>query len=810
MKRGTTILFFLVNLHYIVSVKPMDNLQRQVTEKWNINMESIPIEAKVWIPVVESKIMSPKRITPSDVVTKALSSFEKFIKHLRTLKLRLFHIPYKSCILIIQCLIRVANITPQTLQHMLLINPHLRAFTRKHRDIIWQAFIESAFPEHQMTSAPVAEMKYQRIIRLKRTYFDLSSIPSALERFDSFWDAMWNTKHSDYNSNMADYALWLDPNFQVQKYYTLMRNVVAVSPNIKVMKLKNMLPSGLYSFARSIIQKRVLSWLEEINQRHQLEYILQDIVSAIPFLVYAKLLTDGIDISNNEHRTRMMLMLHSASEFETDHVDNMRGFTTTSKFHFSQFLFEDEDIDLSWENGSVDPESLLRGITLIQGIIRNIEPNIDSLDMTLLTSQWYRSEVAKETAISLCNQGQNDIDTTYPDDTIRVLYTFTDFLDSDWTQSELSDLLYTQAKYTAEISTRPSAKNALNALGDRLPLGWKVMRNKDGVVMYHDYSTGQSTNIKPTTTSDSTPPLVSLSGCGVIWDSLTFKVLKEFLPLNNSITRITIKGNGPNVMFEIESQRKFKTLLSLALQSEKNQIVDLSLFDNLSDKEGHANILIIEPVSRQVHRWDPNGGKRKFPSLQDMIPLSQEQGRKITEIIRTICTEVGYVYHDTYHCVSAPHTSSYRCMRKLGVIGSGFCALWSFLFMILYLEARTSYQDLEKRMAKLLEREPCFMFDLFTKLSNTCTKMIIRQFPWTARILIREGFPRLTTNEWRENRFEMIVRDLKSVSFELDSEDAENIRKEARWVLANLGLETSPLDDRPHIFAFEYQTSSLV
>lgn len=225
----------------------------------------------------------------------------------------------------------------------------------------------------------------------------------------------------------------------------------------------------------------------------------------------------------------------------------------------------------------------------------------------------------------------------------------------------------------------------------------------------------------------------NLSG-SIPWRIFTLRVSEDLFG-NHDTEVLNYKANSD--LFDLV------TPLSRILKAiKKNTVITLSLFDD--DKGGHANLLIVDYINKELFLWDPNGGSF-FRVIEEKELFEQK--------IRRCCRANGYVFKQNDGCKSAPQLRERYCAKRINPKGGGgYCASYSMVFGLLYLRSKMNFHDLDMKIDQLINgKDPCAFFSLFTILSDICADWILTIIPTMKEALtalpIEDGLKYDTANE---------------------------------------------------------------
>jgi len=224
----------------------------------------------------------------------------------------------------------------------------------------------------------------------------------------------------------------------------------------------------------------------------------------------------------------------------------------------------------------------------------------------------------------------------------------------------------------------------------------------------------------------------NLSGT-IPWRIFTLRVSEDLFG-NHDTEVLNYKANSD--LFDLV------TPLSKILKTIKgNTVITLSLYD---DKGGHANLLIVDYLNKELFLWDPNGGSF-FEDIEEKVRFEQK--------IERCCRANGYVFKQNDGCKSAPQLRERSCSKRINPKGGGgYCASYSMVFGLLYLRSKMNFHDLDMKIDQLINgKDPCAFFSLFTILSDICADWILTIIPTMKEALtalpIEDGLKYDTANE---------------------------------------------------------------
>lgn len=317
-----------------------------------------------------------------------------------------------------------------------------------------------------------------------------------------------------------------------------------------------------------------------------------------------------------------------------------------------------------------------------------------------------------------------------------------------------------------------------------LPLGWEE-RVLNGKSYYVDYNLGVTTSKKPDKKKNNDRHYGKLSGESVIWLGFSADIFQSIFERVYNVLIIADKYDIRNLQFESAQFDILRNVLELATLQKQNKIINLDL--QVNGSLGHANLLVVDAIWKELYRWEPHG-------VQSPL-FTAHQLHLMDKYIYQAAREVGYTYIGTQACLSAPQNHEGECTTKLGVTSSGFCASYSLVFGLLYARAHVSFRDLENRLGYLMKSNPCMLFDIFLLLSDTCAKQMIAAFPSTAKILVKgEGLlPTVNLNSLDQLTYQELKRFYNplNLSRTIPKQDVQQIIDMLNTIIEELGLKKS-------------------
>lgn len=316
-----------------------------------------------------------------------------------------------------------------------------------------------------------------------------------------------------------------------------------------------------------------------------------------------------------------------------------------------------------------------------------------------------------------------------------------------------------------------------------LPLGWEE-RVLNGKSYYVDYNSGVTTSKKPKSKKNNRH-YGKLSGESVVWDGFSADVFQSIFQRVHTVFIRADRYDHKGLQFEVTQFDILRNVLELATLQKQNKIIDLSL--QVDGGLGHANLLVVDAIYKELYRWEPHGVQSPIFTAQQLELMDMS--------IYIAARELGYTYIGTQACFSAPQDHEGECTKKLGIRSSGFCASYSLVFGLLYARGNVSFRDLDNRLGYLMRSNPCMLFDIFLLLSDTCARQMITTFPSTAKILVKgEGLlPTVNLNSLDQLTYKELKRFYNplNISRRIPEQDVRQIIDMLDTIIKELGLKKS-------------------
>lgn len=341
----------------------------------------------------------------------------------------------------------------------------------------------------------------------------------------------------------------------------------------------------------------------------------------------------------------------------------------------------------------------------------------------------------------------------------------------------------------------------------RLPIGWDQRTSQNGRVYYVNHINRTTTWERPTIAPNAweeaktrdgrmyyinhkskvtswSPPnryasVLDVSFVGKYFLKCVFASL-----LKNIYTMLIATDAKQRVIVDLTNKELLDLNIEYGIATQQNQIMELGLIEN---KEGHANLLIIDVKQKEVFRWEPQG------TISPIFSLEQQEA--MDNQLKTICSSKNFTYYGTNSCISAPQNLEEQCTTKLGIPRQGFCRYYSMVFALVYTRADIAFRDLEIKLRDLLLRDPCIVFGAFSILNEVCVLQLINKFPeLKSQLTNRSDFELVEDggeDEYEEEHDEEMANFYTTMKMSMS--DLTKIMSTIDDILIQLGLKQSTL-----------------